>query len=39
MKKFYENPSMIVINIDAEIDTVSLSELGNGMEEDLGGQD
>ena len=36
MKKIYENPSMIMIAIEAEIDTITLSETGNGMEEDLG---
>ena len=36
MKKTYENPSMIMIAIDAEIDTVGVSETGSGFEEDLG---
>lgn len=37
MKKEYLNPSMLVIEIDANIDTVEVSETGNGIIVDLGG--
>ena len=35
MKKFYENPLMIMIAVDAEIDTVALSNSGDGDVVDL----
>ena len=36
MKKEYLNPSMLVIEIDANIDTVGVSEQGDGIIVDLG---
>lgn len=37
MKKEYLNPSMLVIEIDATIDTVEVSTEGDGIIVDLGG--
>lgn len=37
MKKEYLNPSMLVIEIDANIDTVEVSNAGDGIIVDLGG--
>ncbi len=37
MKKEYLNPSMLVIEIDANIDTVEVSTTGDGIIIDLGG--
>ena len=36
MKKEYLNPSMLVIEIDATIDTVGVSGQGDGISIDLG---
>jgi hypothetical protein len=36
MKKEYVNPSMLFIAIDADIDTLTVSNRGNGMIVDLG---
>ena len=36
MKKEYVNPSMLLIDISADIDTVTVSDTGDGPTEDLG---
>lgn len=37
MKKMYENPSMLFVEIDADIDTLSVSDKGDGLIVDIGG--
>ena len=37
MKKEYTNPMMMIVEIDMTIDTVQVSETGDGLTEDLGG--
>ena len=36
MKKEYLNPTMLVVEVSADIDTVSVSEEGDGIIVDLG---
>ena len=36
MKKEYLNPTMLIVEVSADIDTVSVSEEGDGIIVDLG---